>query len=107
MLPITAILEERAKTYNQKNDNEKWWDYEVFIVQEIEEMLPQVRTLEEAQQKKAKEEEKERIVGILKSIHNDSEILASKYECSQEWFEYWIQETSTLEKVISLITSNQ
>ncbi len=102
-LPITALLEERRKDLRLYECPE----CRDMIIDLSDNLIPQVKSLEEAQQKKAKEEEKDRIVGILKSIHNDSEILASKYECSQEWFEYWIQETSTLEKVISLITSNQ
>ena len=66
MLPITEMLEEERKI-NERRQIPGW--------SLIDEILPQVRTMEEelvTSLKKAKEEERERIVGILEEIVSHS-----------------------------------
>lgn len=56
MLPITEMLEEEKKKLSL---TELFW---------FSEIMNKVRTLEEAYHKKAKEEERERIVGVLEEM---------------------------------------
>lgn len=63
MLPITEMLEEEKKKLSL---TEWFW---------FSEIINKVRVLEEDSQKKAKEEERERIVGILETIDNEENSL--------------------------------
>jgi len=66
-LPITAMLEERIK-HLRKTTYLPWQELSAKIA-ELNKLIPQVKLLEaelvNSVQKKAKEEERERIVGIL------------------------------------------
>lgn len=72
----------------------------VAELEALERFLPQVRQMEEAQQKKAKEEERLRIVGILDEMK--SEIFFSDARQKAEPYQFKI-----LEKAIERISNLQ
>lgn len=113
-LPITAMLEEIK-------NNLLWaYTYPVKEMMFIDKVIPQVRTLEEAQQwkltyleettyaiekewyeslNKAKEEERERIVGILEEIKNDDK--------KERDMTYQIIRRQALQEAIERISNNK
>lgn len=64
-LPITAMLEEEMERYHINYFDPEDSVPQAMVYNSYADILPQVHTLEEASRKKAKEEERERIVGIL------------------------------------------
>lgn len=88
VLPITKYLEESLRTFEciKARFEFNWWDKWIKIyswkVESILEILPQVRTLEQEQQAKVKQEEIERIVGIFEEIKEE---YTKRTECKYEW----------------------
>lgn len=44
--PIFTLIKNRIEAYKNKSENEKYWDYEVFVVQELEELIHEIQSLE-------------------------------------------------------------
>lgn len=86
-LPITALLEERRKDLRLYECPE----CRDMIIDLSDNLIPQVKSLEEAQQKKAKEEEKDRIIGILE----DMLIMRWLENDYSKWKTFWLQEAIT------------
>ena len=86
--PITEILEEQIKIYDTP------WNRYVLAIKQI---LPQVKALEEESITRAKEEEIERIVGILGTMKNES----------YSWIDFtWkMSVEDTLQEAITRITN--
>ena len=76
-LPIVSFLEKKKELYEIHQDiveNEED-EYTLKVGAEtIEVLLPDIRTLEQSSIDKAKEEERERIVGILEYMKKKAEI---------------------------------
>ena len=93
-LPITAMLKEIL--YKNIDESDK--------LAQLSYIVPQVRTLEEAQRKKAKEKEKQRIVGILEEMKFCIQTIneAQKIPKEKEPYDYAIQ---ILQEAITRITN--
>lgn len=102
-LPITAMLENEIQKWEDIFYCTRVWDawnygtmtrndFETFSETEcFDEIMEKVRTLEESSQKKAKEEERDRIIGILE----DMLIMRWLENDYSKWKTFWLQEAIT------------
>lgn len=117
-LPITAMLENEIQKWEDIFYCTRVWDawnygtmtrndFETFSETEcFDEIMEKVRTLEESSQKKAKEEERERIVGILEEMKGDK-ISLLKWLDNLSISSMWaIQRIEALQEAITRIKFN-
>lgn len=108
-LPITALLEERRKDlrllFPIPHRLYECPECRDMIIDLSDNLIPQVKSLEEAQQKKAKEEEREKIVGILEEMKGDK-ISLLKWIDNLSISSMWaIQRIEALQEAITRITN--
>lgn len=95
-LPITEMLEERRDEIIWKSGNKE-------KLQEISDILLDVRTLELSLIEKAKTEERNRIVWIINEM-------IEKYSRKSHWYDgtgWYVVDTNRVEEMMELIKSNQ